>query len=278
VLSEIKIRYIYGKITKITIAKPTFTGMLLGQILDRRHHVSECCSTNQVLWDLLDGKPASGEFHGWYATAGYQQEGRGQAGNSWFSSRDTNILISFNINPIHIPPVFQFDISRIASLLQWQFFSDMLPHKEVRIKWPNDIYVGDQKLAGMLVESRVMGNQLMASVIGIGINVNETSFPDGIRNPVSLKQLTGQSFNLESLTEQITHFFRKKCRSIKSYKPDQLHNEYDRHLYCLGQKREFMAGRKRFEGIILGTDRTGLLRVQAGNAIRYFGLKELIYV
>jgi BirA family transcriptional regulator, biotin operon repressor / biotin---[acetyl-CoA-carboxylase] ligase len=252
--------------------------MLLGQILDRRFHVSECCSTNQALWDLLDDAPASGEFLGWYATAGYQREGRGQAGNSWFSSRDTNILLSFNIHPGHIPPVFQFDISRIASLLQFHYFSYLLPDNDVRIKWPNDIYVDDLKLAGMLVESRVMGNQLLASVIGIGINVNETSFPDGIRNPVSLKQLTGQTYNLDILTDQIVTFFRKKCRAIKSYKPDQLQSDYDSHLYCLGQKREFIAGGKRFEGIILGTDRTGLLRVQSGNAIRYFGLKELVYV
>ncbi len=252
--------------------------MILGPILDHRHHFDECCSTNERLWNIIDSIDNHEEHQGAYATTDFQEAGRGQGNNHWYSSHGQNILISIYITPLQIPPVFQFDISRIASLLQLCFLSEFISSEKLRIKWPNDMYVNDRKLSGMLIENRVLGNSIRASVIGIGINVNELDFPDTLPNATSLAQLTGKEYDLEQLLKQMVKVFRKRYRGIKSYQPQVIHKEYDKWLYGLGEKRSFMANGKHFDGVILGTDRAGLLHIQSNGSNRFFGMKEVVYL
>jgi BirA family transcriptional regulator, biotin operon repressor / biotin---[acetyl-CoA-carboxylase] ligase len=250
--------------------------MLLGPVFLKRHHLADCLSTNLKLWELLDSAKDEDDAVGLYVTADYQLKGRGQGTNNWYSSHKTNLLFSYTISPEGIPPVFQFDISRIASLMLSDFLRNTLPTScTVKIKWPNDIYVNQMKIAGMLIENRILGTQISSSIIGIGININEQTFPEEINCPTSFRLLTGSEFDLDDILERITRSFRQKNRAIKTYEPETLHKEYDKHLYGLGRKMEFSVKNRRFEGTILGTDRAGLLRVETEGKVNYYGIKEI---
>ncbi len=255
--------------------------MLLGPVFLKHHHFQECVSTNSKLWELIDNVKDSDETDavGLYVTTDFQRNGRGQNESCWHSSPEKNLLFSYSIIPEAIPPVFQFDISRIAATMLMKFLKNSLPTSyTVKIKWPNDIYVNNLKISGMLVENRLMGAQIKATIIGIGINVNETDFPDEVTNPTSIRLLTGKESDLGDMLERLTRYFRQNNRSIKTYDPVAIHKEYDKFLYGLGKKMPFIAKDKRFEGTILGTDRAGLLRVETDGKINYYGMKEIRYL
>lgn len=116
-----------------------------------------------------------------------QTAGRGQPGNSWESEADKNISFSMLLHPTWLSPARQFCLSEIAALGIAEALDEYFPDFE--IKWPNDIYHDDRKIAGMLIENRIVGNRLQDCVTGIGININQTEFLSPAPNPVSLRQL-----------------------------------------------------------------------------------------
>jgi len=126
--------------------------------------------------------------HGTVVMAREQTAGRGQRGNSWEAEPGSNITLSLLLRPEGLEPACQFVISQAVSLA----IVDMLGHfvsEPVRIKWPNDIYVGDRKICGILIENTVTGSAIDRSIIGIGLNVNQMEFHSDAPNPVSLRQL-----------------------------------------------------------------------------------------
>lgn len=123
-----------------------------------------------------------------------QTAGRGQMGNTWESEADKNISFSIQLKPTWIAPKDQFVISQIVSFVVTTILSGLIHREkpeapEVKIKWPNDIYVGDEKLCGILIENNLQGAKITQSVVGIGINVNQTEWRMGAPNPTSLKLL-----------------------------------------------------------------------------------------
>jgi BirA family transcriptional regulator, biotin operon repressor / biotin---[acetyl-CoA-carboxylase] ligase len=250
--------------------------MLLGPILQSRRHLEECHSTNDALWSMLDEESSHSEQTGLYVTTSYQQSGRGHGSSVWHSSPGLNILISIHACPEIIQPIFQFDISRIISLNLLDFctraFGTM---HQFSVKWPNDLYAGAKKLGGILIENRVMGQKIAGTVIGIGLNINETNFPVNVPNPTSIKLLTGSTQEIDKITDQLIAALRANHRKILKYEPQQLQRQYDAVLMGLGKKMRYKAGNRVFEGVILGTDRAGLLRMQTDTGERYFGFKEI---
>ena len=138
-----------------------------------------------------DVAAAGGYPHGTIITARSQTAGRGQRGNRWESASGENLMFSLVVRPAHIPPDRQFIISMMASLAA----SDALRGTGVdcMLKWPNDLYVADRKIGGILIEHSVMGMQLTSSIIGIGINVGQTAFDSSLPNPTSVMLETGDS-------------------------------------------------------------------------------------
>lgn len=148
----------------------------------------------------------------------FQTAGRGQAGNGWESEEGKNLLCS-----ILLPPnknLYFLNIAIGVALLR-------VIGEDFTIKWPNDIYFGDKKVAGILIENAIIGNEIKYSIAGIGLNVNQTTFVSDAPNPVSLKQIRGQEYNIERL---MNHLFETVQR-VLSEPEKEVWAYYKSHLY-----------------------------------------------
>jgi len=140
--------------------------------------------------------------------ADFQTAGKGCGSNSWESERGKNLTFSMLIHPQNIPANEQFHITEVVSVALCETLEHFINNK-VEIKWPNDIYVGNRKICGILIENRLQGSEIKDSIIGIGLNVNQRTFLSDAPNPVSLYQLIGQETDLEALLHQfLTNFER----------------------------------------------------------------------
>ena len=194
---------------------------------DRRIvRLEETESTNVYLKQLLREQQLE---EGSMVIADFQTGGRGQMGNSWFSSKGENLLFSLLIYPQNVRANEQFIISRIASLAvknTLDRFTD-----DIRIKWPNDIYWKEQKIAGMLIENDIEGKYITNSVIGIGINVNQQLFPPDLSNPVSLRQITGSIQDRDYILDIFQREFFLLYRDFQKGEIKVIEDEYMLDLY-----------------------------------------------
>ena len=208
-----------------------------------------------------------------------QTAGRGQRGNRWVSAPGDNLTFSLLLKPQGLPAREVMAVTCLATLA----VRDTLRDEGVPavIKWPNDIYVGKRKICGMLVENGLEGACIGWSVIGIGINLNQTEFPGEVLNPTSLKRLTGRSYELEP-------FLEKVCRGLEERLPELETAEgrnglllsYEQDLFqkdSPARYRDIAAGED-FTGIIRGITPEGLLRIEAEGRERTFGFKEISYI
>ena len=167
-------------------------------------HIDETDSTNRWLKE-------QGEQN-MIVVADYQTAGKGCGTNSWESERGKNLTFSLLIHPEGISAKEQFFISEAVSVALCETLAPYIYNK-VEIKWPNDIYVGDQKICGILIENRLQGSEIKDSIIGIGLNVNQREFKSDAPNPVSLYQLTGKETDREALLSTFLQAFDKALHS-----------------------------------------------------------------
>lgn len=160
--------------------------------------LEETASTNTYLRGMTDAP------HATVIAARRQSAGRGQRGNTWESEPDANLTFSILVRPAGIPPVKQMAISRAVSLSIVRWLDRYLPDgMEASIKWPNDIYVGDRKICGILIEHVLTAGRIERTIIGVGININQKAFYSDAPNPVSLTQLTGLTYPLDSMLREV---------------------------------------------------------------------------
>ena len=171
-------------------------------------HIDETDSTNRWLKDYALTHSV-GEY---VVVADYQTAGRGCGTNSWESERGRNLTFSMLVHPVDIPANEQFHITEVVSVALCETLEHYLSDR-VEIKWPNDIYVGDRKICGILIENRLQGNVMKDSIIGIGLNVNQIVFRSDAPNPVSLCQLTGKETDLDELLEAFLKQFAQVFQS-----------------------------------------------------------------
>lgn len=138
--------------------------------------------------------------HATVVTARSQTAGRGQRGNSWEAAPGMNITMSLLLRPEGIAPSRQFVISQAVSMGIVNVLRRYLPGHKVSVKWPNDIYVGDGKICGILIENVITSKSILHSIAGVGINVNQREFFSDAPNPVSMMQITGYEFDVDCLT------------------------------------------------------------------------------
>ena len=131
----------------------------------------------------------------------YQTAGRGQAGNSWESQDGQNLLFSTLLRYPNLPASQQWRLSMLVALALHDVLSQHLPNEELSIKWPNDIYYGNHKLVGILIENILQGPHIAYTIAGIGVNVNQTQWLSNAPNPISMKQITGQEYDIEQLLQ-----------------------------------------------------------------------------
>ena len=190
-----------------------------------------------------------------------QTAGRGQRGHTWESREGENLTFSLLLEPLFLSPSEQFLISECVAL----GVCDALLHYgiEAQIKWTNDIYIGDRKLAGILIEHKLQGSALARTVAGIGLNVNQNAFSDDLPNPISMAQATGREFDREEVLQTVATSLMARYEQLREGGAKELQADYHQRLYRLGQEHCYaLPDGSRFRGIIRGVEPTGALRIE----------------
>lgn len=207
----------------------------------------------------------------------YQTAGRGQKGNSWESERGKNLTFSILLHPNHIPPGKQFILSQLISIAIVGVLKKYDRH--FTIKWPNDIYWKEKKIAGMLIEVDLTGSSLSNAIIGIGININQRHFKSDAPNPVSLTQITGKEHNLSELLEKILDSI---VDAYNKYSPDNEEEIRQKYMALLFRNKgvyPYLYGEEIFNASIEGIEPNGQLILKKENgSIHTFAFKEISFV
>lgn len=231
----------------------------------------EAESTNTV----AEGLPA-GDLKDRQVVLTYRQTcGRGQVGNEWESRPECNISMTVILKPQHLEAGKQFAVSMVIALGGMDFVSRYA--KGCTVKWPNDIYVGDKKISGILIEHCIAGANVRSSLCGIGININQTVFVSDAPNPVSLFQLTGQVLPLENALADLLMCIDRRYRQIHDY--ENLEKDFIRHLYRRQGMYKWQDAEGVFSASISGVDEYGqLILTDSQGKKRIYGFKEVKYL
>jgi BirA family biotin operon repressor/biotin-[acetyl-CoA-carboxylase] ligase len=231
-------------------------------------------STNNYANQLILSNAAE---EGTVVMAQFQENGKGQAGNKWESETGKNLLTSIILFPKFLLAGKQFQISKAVSLSILEFLVKEIDG--VSIKWPNDIYVTDKKIAGILIENSIKGNYLLSSIVGIGLNLNQENFVSDAPNPISLKQLTGIDYNPEDVILAIKAHFFKWYKKLLRGNFHKVNLSYFKHLYQKEVWQIYSKQQELFDGKIVGIGEFGQLQIEKRNgAIEEFMFKEVEFV
>jgi len=192
-------------------------------------YLEETDSTNNYMQRLLTGdkKPVEGTI----VTARTQTSGRGQYGNIWESELDKNLTFSLLLFPSVIPVAQQFLLSQMTALGIVDFLASFCQLTGLSVKWPNDIYWNDQKMGGILIENFLSPYAISHTIIGVGINMNQTFFRSDAPNPVSAKQITGEDYNLNAALHAVGNAILKRYVQLLSDKKELIRKDYFSVLY-----------------------------------------------
>ena len=205
-----------------------------------------------------------------------QTSGRGQQKNVWESEPRQNLLFSIVLCPDFVELRRQFQLSKIISLGIYNAINKYV--SGVKIKWPNDIYVGDKKIAGILIENSFSGPALDVTVVGIGLNLNQTEFPPDLPNPISMLQLTGVEHRPEIVLRELIVSIQMRYLQLKFGLRDKVSNEYLNSLYRFNVTSRFSDSDGIFNAKIIGIHSTGELILETEQKQqKYYAFKEVSY-
>ncbi len=248
----------------------------LAQIASRRGvrfvHRAGAASTNDLVRD-----PSFG--HGDVAMAEEQTAGRGQQGNSWHSEPGANLTLSLVLTPDFLPAGEQFYLLQAVSLGVADTLREL--GLDARIKWPNDIYIGDKKVAGLLIENDICGMNVCRTIAGIGLNVNQTRFPDDLPNPTSIAIEKGAGQDRGAIFEALYDHLMRRYESLRRGETERLARDYHERLYRLGSVHQYsLPDGTTFDGMILGVALTGELQVahQPSGVVHSYLFKEIAFL
>lgn len=209
------------------------TTLFIGQ---NHIQLKEVDSTNEFALMLVKSEaPPEGTI----ISALTQTNGKGQRGKQWLSEPGSNIILSIILKPIFLSIDSQFELNKAISVGLAGFVSQFITSKKVSIKWPNDIYVGENKIAGILIENNLRNNNILNSVIGIGFNVNQTCFDPLIPNPTSIKIETGLTHSTSDLIRDLCSFIEARYIHLRSGNFDSSNEAYNNLIYKLNEEISF---------------------------------------
>jgi BirA family transcriptional regulator, biotin operon repressor / biotin---[acetyl-CoA-carboxylase] ligase len=215
-------------------------------------------STNNSAMELLAN---SEPIEGTAILTEYQQHGKGQRGSSWISQYGANLLVSYIFYPKFLNAQVQFYLNIMASLATAQTLS-AFGVQNIFIKWPNDLYSGDRKIAGILIENSIKGSRISSSIIGIGININQSEFPEFPVKATSMTLITGREFNKIEIFEELSNNLEKNYLQLKNGNKSQLKEEYLAILYRKNKFHTYESNDKLFAGKILSVTDEGKLVIE----------------
>ena len=241
-------------------------------------HLKETASTNAWLMALARERRQNGDsLPDMYAVyTDFQSAGRGAGTNTWHSSCGLNILTSIYFET-GLAAADQFVFNLWFATATRLFLARHVP--DVLIKWPNDMYVNNCKLAGDLTEHNVSGNRLVFTVAGIGINVNEERFPEGIPHPTSLFLETGIRYDVDILLNEYLALLQELRPLLDSCHAGELRDDYMANLYRRNEPHPYLICGQRITGIIRDIDYFGRLILEHRDGSQHaYGFKEVAYI
>ena len=235
------------------------------------HHIDCTTSTND-----LAHEPQYGHMD--IIWAEHQTEGRGQRGHSWHSTEGENITFSVVLEPRFLPIVEQFLLSEVVALA----LVETLAHYNITccIKWTNDIYAKDNKIAGVLIEHSLSGDCIARTIVGIGLNINQRTFPDDIPNPTSMALERNASFDREEVLRNFATTLQRYYALLEQGNKEAIEAQYIATMYHLGEQHTYAYPRgERFRATIRGVRPSGALRLEHEDGIiREYAFKEVEFV
>ena len=251
---------------------------------DTIHWFDTVDSTNTRLMADRDGLPDRTVYAALFQTAG-----RGQKGNRWYSRPGENLTFSILLKPEDLPAAEQFILSQIVALGLVDYLNDK--GLAATIKWPNDIYAGDRKICGTLIEPVLADGRVTAAVAGIGLNVNQSEFDPSLPNPTSLSRLTGLGYDIRAeLPKLLAFIFDRYGRIGSPYARNGFDAQYLEKLYRRGEWHDFeelpasdvpaeQRSGRRIRARVLGIDPKSLLILEhADGTLHTYGSKEIKYL
>jgi BirA family biotin operon repressor/biotin-[acetyl-CoA-carboxylase] ligase len=242
-------------------------------------HLKAVGSTNSYASELLHTiKPPEGTVIYTFE----QQNGRGQRGNTWESEPNKNGAFSFILHPTFLQAEQQFLLTKMVSLAVADLMAELLgasdKTREIKIKWPNDIYVDNKKIAGILIENTLRDKSIQHSIIGIGLNINQIIF-NSYLNATSLALLTNKEFELTSILEKLCEHIEARYLQLKTNKPEALHTAYLKNLYQLNEWKTYRSNNEQFNAKIVGVNSNGKLQLElTSGKTTDFDLKEIQFM
>jgi BirA family biotin operon repressor/biotin-[acetyl-CoA-carboxylase] ligase len=206
----------------------------------------------------------------------HQNSGKGLGKNTWHSQADKNLLFSLVVF-YEIKAEEHFKLNMIVSLAICEFL--LLKGIEVKIKWPNDIYCQNRKIAGILIENNIYGNLIKSSVIGVGLNLNQTEFPQELENPISLKQIKNTTYDIDEEVKLIAQILVDKIEQFKAKSFSTVIKYYNKKLYRFGLLSKFKDAEESFSGYIKDVNENGHLIICDQNSnTRSYNFKEVEFL
>lgn len=249
----------------------TFSSFLNGQKFITLKSIS---STNDYFKvELSKSTPFS---EGTVIMAEEQFGGRGQSGNIWLSEPGKNLTFSILLKPSFLSPIQQFNINIAICVAIYEALYPLFG-EELLIKWPNDIYVGDRKLGGVLIENILQGNEWKESIVGVGINVNQEDF-SGLKNACSIKELLHREYILTDLLYELCKSIEKNYFQLKNEGISDLQRVYKKVLYGLNKVRGFNLEGVFVEGKIIDVADDGQLIIDFNGHYASFSFKEIEFL
>jgi birA, biotin-[acetyl-CoA-carboxylase] ligase region len=255
------------------ILKMVITKKLGEQIGSKTLWYNETESTN----DLAHAAVASKEPNGTVFVADTQTKGRGQRSNTWESEPYKNLTFSLILYPEFLKIDEQFLLSKAISVAVVDFLNEC--GLCAKIKWPNDIYIGDKKTTGILIENSIIGNSLSAAIIGVGLNVNQKVFLSDAPNPTSIAIELGKELDREKSLQRLLFLFEQRYNMLVKRDFEQLEKDYFANLYRNNGFYEYVSDGTKFKAKIIGISNIGELLLETENGEqRKFAFKEIGFV
>jgi BirA family transcriptional regulator, biotin operon repressor / biotin---[acetyl-CoA-carboxylase] ligase len=243
--------------------------MFVGQLL---FSLNEVDSTNDFLLNKLKSESLA---EGTIVVAKQQTKGKGQRGKSWLSDSNESLLLSLLLFP-KCSIQKQFFLNKAIAVSICQALSTF--GVNAKIKWPNDIYVENKKVSGVLIENAIHSNQLKHSVVGVGINVNQLSFPQNLPNPTSMRLCLNKQVDRTLLLEVVCSFMEKNYLLFKNNSFTQIDDQYHSLLYKHFEYTSFKIENKLVDLKVLGVSASGLLELEGKEGLKAFSMGEITFV
>jgi len=238
------------------------------------HHFDLIDSTNAY----LQRKQSECDIRNWVVSADEQTAGKGMGNNGWESEVGQNLTFSLAADLSFLPAERQFLLSEAVPLGIIEGLDEMLPPEKLSIKWSNDIFYENRKLAGILINSTIKNGMMDVSIIGVGLNVNQMQFQDWPTHPVSMQMITGKSYDLQPLLEQIAEHIIKKVEQLKT-DPAAIEQDYLKRLFRYRTWADYEINGKVLRLLMTGIDPFGrLMLVDEHQVSTSFDIKEIRFV